>query len=98
MKKTTISIAFIVLLFLSPFIFWLLQGNEPLNVAIIDKTVPSEEYREHKGLTWVLNHQRYVKEDESDYLADTDYFGFMPDETKKDYEVRALKKWGPAMI
>lgn len=94
MKKTTISIALIVLLFLSPFIFWLLQGNEPLNVAIIDKTVPSEEYREHKGLTWVLNHQRYVKEDESDYLADTDYFGFMPDEAEKDYEIRGVEEMG----
>ena len=94
MKKTTISIALIVLLFLSPFIFWLLQGKEPLNVAIIDKTVPSEEYREHKGLTWVLNHQRYAKEDESDYLADTDYFGFMPDEAEKDYEIRGVEEMG----
>ena len=94
MKKTFIGAAIVLLLLLIPFIVWLAQGSEPLKVAIVDKTVPSENYREHKGLTWVLNHNRYVKEDESDYLADADYFGFMPDEAEKDYEIRGVEELG----
>lgn len=94
MKKTIVSIAILLLLLLSPFVIWLIQGSEPLNVAIIDKTVPSENYREHKGLTWILNHNQYVKVDESDYLADADYFGFMPNEAEKDYEVRGVEELG----
>ncbi|MEZ0480054.1 hypothetical protein [Planococcus sp. SSTMD024] len=94
MKKAFIGAAIALLLLLSPFIIWLAQGSEPLNVAIVDKTVPSENYREHKGLTWVLNHNRYVKDDESGYRADADYFGFMPDEAEKDYEIRGVEELG----
>ncbi|MDS9201593.1 hypothetical protein RLM19_00730, partial [Streptococcus pneumoniae] len=43
---------------------------------------------------WVLNHNRYVKEDETGYRAADDYFGFMPNETEKDYEIRGVEELG----
>ncbi|WP_236610108.1 hypothetical protein [Planococcus halocryophilus] len=61
-----------------------------VNIAIIDKTVPTESYREHKGLTWLLNHQRYVPESEEAYNATTDYYGFVPDEKDESYTIRDL--------
>lgn len=94
MKKTIIGAVAVLLLLLLPFAIWWFQGSERLKVAIIDKTVPSENYREHKGLTWVLNHNRYVKEDETGYRAADDYFGFMPNETEKDYEIRGVEELG----
>lgn len=94
MKKSFIGLALVLSLLLLPVGLWWLQGSEPLNVAIIDKTVPAENYREHKGLTWVLNHNRYVKEDESDYRADADYFGFMPDEAGESYGIRGIEELG----
>lgn len=89
MKKSYFGILAIGMLALLPFVFWWFQGQQ-LEVAIIDKTVPAENYREHKGLSWILNQQRYLKEDGSNYRADGDYFGFMPNESEQSYRIREI--------
>ena len=90
MKKILIGISGLLLLLLLPLLVWWLQEDKPLKVAIIDKTVPTESYREHKGLSWILNHGRHSKEDGARYQAESDYFGFMPDEKEEDYQVRNI--------
>ncbi|MGC5326113.1 hypothetical protein ACPW7N_11610 [Brevibacillus sp. SYSU BS000544] len=46
---------------------------------ILDKTVPNQDYREHKGLMWALNHYKVLnKETGSSFRYDQDYFGFFP--------------------
>jgi len=75
-----------VIILLLPFFLWLAQPVNPLNILIVDKTVPTDSYREHKGLMWILNHKKYfhVKYFESaiekivPYEFDTDYAGFFP--------------------
>src|SRR5690606_32723844 len=90
MKKILIRMSGLLLLLLLPLLVWWLQEDKPLKVAIIDKTVPTESYREHKGLSWILNHGRHSKEDGARYQAESDYFGFMPDEKEEDYQVRNI--------
>lgn len=90
MKKILLGISGLLLLLLLPLIIWLLQEDKPMKVAIIDKTVPTENYREHKGLSWILNHDQYGKEDGVRYEAARDYYGFMPDEKEQDYQIRDI--------
>ena len=67
----------------SPYWLWKLKPETTLNVLIINKTVPDETYREHAGLVWLLNQQKYVKQDGSRYDVKTDYVGFVP-KTKQE--------------
>src|SRR5690606_18618460 len=88
MKKTLLSITAIIILLLLPVLVWFFKEEKIVNIAIIDKTVPTESYREHKGLTWLLNHHRYVTESGEGYKADMDYYGFVPDEGAESYTTR----------
>jgi hypothetical protein len=70
----------LLLLISSPFWVWQLKNERSLNLLIIDKTVPDETYREHKGLVWILNQQKYLNKDGSQYELSEDYAGFVPGE------------------
>ncbi|MCD8511325.1 MAG: hypothetical protein LRY73_16640 [Bacillus sp. (in: Bacteria)] len=81
MKKvlTYIIIFLAILAIASPFLAWHAREDVKLNVAILDKTVPDESYREHAGLTWLLNNQKYVQRGTmSRYNVKEDYYGFFP--------------------
>lgn len=47
-------------------------------MLVIDKTVPDDTYREHKGLMWLLNQQKYVQSNGEPYRLKEDYVGFVP--------------------
>ncbi len=70
---------------------WRFIEEKPLNVTILDNTVPDKTFREHRGLIWLLNNQKYIKEDNSQYKMETDYFGFFPKENK-EYDIKLLPK------
>lgn len=75
------SIIFIIatVLFL-PVILWFIKPEFELNVAIIDKTVPNIEYREHEGLVWVLNNEKFINPvSQKPYSYEKDYYGFFPE-------------------
>lgn len=75
------SIIFIIatVLFL-PVILWFIKPAFELNVAIIDKTVPNIEYREHEGLVWVLNNEKFINPvSQKPYSYEKDYYGFFPE-------------------
>ncbi|OJF92550.1 hypothetical protein [Alkalibacterium sp. 20] len=91
MKKKIIYIgilAVIGLLFL-PFVLWQVDSGEELQVLIMDKTVPDQTYREHKGITWGLNHYKYLKADNSEYDLTQDYVGFHP-QAENNYEITSI--------
>ncbi|VEF49512.1 glycosyl transferase family protein [Bacillus freudenreichii] len=73
-----------------PIILWFLQPDKNLQVAIIDKTVPDETFREHLGITWLLNHLKFTDEKTNELDASSNYFGFQPDQGKESYEIRPL--------
>lgn len=80
-----------VLLLTSPFWLWMLQPSKKLNMLIMDKTVPNQSYREHKGLVWILNNMKYVRDGGQSYSTSTDYKGFIPEPDKK-YRITPLPK------
>ncbi len=60
-------------------IIWHLEQERPLQVTILDKTVPDTSYREHKGVMWILNNLRYVNSATgSPFRYHQDYYGFFP--------------------
>ena len=94
MKKQTnliiYSVLFIIIL-TSPFWLWKIEPSKKLNVLIVDKTVPNPTYREHKGLVWILNNAKYLKNGQKPYSEKQDYKGFVP-ETEKKYTIDPLPK------
>lgn len=90
MKRIILMAVSILFVCALPVVFWHFQKIEPLSVVIIDKTVPTENYREHHGLTWLLNFSRYVKEDGVRYTKESDFYGFAPDDKEQEYSVRPL--------
>jgi hypothetical protein len=92
MKKTllivVIILAVIIALPVINLIRWSVQPKKPLDVIIVDKTVPSPEREHHKSFSWILTNNRFVKkENHSSYSYTKDYYGFFPQRPIKD------KKW-----
>lgn len=92
MKYLVILFCVVLFLALLPVMFWQFGAEKPLEVAILDKTVPNETRREHHGLVYLLNHLRYVKADGSPYALETDYFGFYPDDSARTHTERPLPR------
>ncbi len=83
MKKPLLIIIIVILLILAvPFIFylsWSFQDKKPIDIAILDKTVPTLERLNHKSLTWIITNSRFVRKDKKkSYSYKKDYYGFAP--------------------
>jgi hypothetical protein len=94
MKKQTYLIIYTIVLIViitSPFWLWKIQPSNKLNVLILDKTVPNQSYREHKGLVWILNNAKYFKNGNQPYSKVADYKGFEPLKDQK-YSISSLPK------
>lgn len=92
MKKTllivVIILAVIIALPVINLIRWSVESKKPLDVIIVDKTVPTLEREHHKSFSWVLTNNRFVnKENNSIYSYTKDYYGFYPQHPIRD------KKW-----
>ena len=87
------ALALVALVPLTPRIIWSSQPEHRRTVVIVDKTVASaDDYSEHAGLTWLLNHERIVqgagnRDPGERFSAATDYAGHVPGRAK----LRALK-------
>ncbi|CAM3914304.1 hypothetical protein [Alkalicoccus chagannorensis] len=90
MKSVIITVGIFSSLLLLPWLVWLMQDETPLSVAVINKTVAEEDYREHQAVHWLLNHRKYTQPDGSGYKAGTDYYGVHPDNTAETYETSAV--------
>ena len=92
MKKTllivVIILAVIIALPVINLIRWSLQSKKPLDIIIVDKTVPTLDREHHKSFDWILTHERFVKkESKTSYSYKKDYYGFFPQRPLRD------KKW-----
>ncbi|OEH94296.1 hypothetical protein [Bacillus solimangrovi] len=75
---------FLLCLYFYPFLSWYFMNEKPLSISVIDKTVPRNDYREHRGFFWVLNHMKVRKHTEEKYEIDKDYYGYDPETYKGD--------------
>ena len=82
MKKPLLIVVIVLVVILAlpviNFVRWTFQAKKPLDIIILDKTVPTLERINHKSLTWVLTNERFVKPNKSSYSYTKDYYGFFP--------------------
>jgi hypothetical protein len=82
--KKTLLIVFLILAVLIALpvinlIRWDFQEKKPIDIILVDKTVPTLERDHHKSFSWILINGRFVKkEDNSSYSYIKDYYGFSP--------------------
>ncbi len=87
---TVSAIITLIVGILGPFCVWQLKRKIPLNIWVLDKTVPDQENEEHGGITWVLDHMKVsYPENNKLYHSEEDYYGFFPKENSQ-YKVRNL--------
>ena len=83
MKKTLLIVAIILaVLIVLPFINlirWTFQTKKPIDIILVDKTVPTVDREKHKSFDWILTNERFVKKgSKSSYSYRKDYYGFSP--------------------
>jgi hypothetical protein len=83
MKKAllivVIILAVVIALPVINLIRWTFQTKKPLDIILVDKTVPNPNREKHKSFNWILTNERFVKkETRSSYSYIKDYYGFTP--------------------
>jgi hypothetical protein len=83
MKKPLLIVIIILVVILAlpviNLLRWTFQTKKPLDIIIVDKTVPTLEREKHKSFNWILTNERFVKQvKKSSYSSAKDYFGFKP--------------------
>jgi hypothetical protein len=92
MKKTLLIVVIILAVILAlpviNLIRWTFQPKKPMDIILVDKTVPTLDLEKHKSFDWILTNDRFVKKDnKSSYSYRKDYYGFIPKRPLRD------KKW-----
>ncbi len=83
MKKPLLVIIIILVVVLAipavSFIRWAFQEKKPMNILILDKTVPTLDRNGHRSLVYVLTNDRFVRKDKGgSFSTAKDYYGFIP--------------------
>lgn len=94
MKKSGYLIILLAILLLLPVMghfLWMVQKQKPLNLMIVNKTVPSSSENEVKSLNWVLNYEKVSKTGNEAYDFSKDYFGYHPDALNQERAIRAYR-------
>ena len=101
MKKPLIIAIILVVILILPFISfirWGFQNKKPMDIVILNKTVPTPDRLKHKSFNWILTNERFVKKArKSSYSYKKDYYGFAPTRplkekgyTKKEYRLSEM--------
>ena len=98
-KKNRIRISWrgllAIIIFLLPFwmlVVWFFMPGRKLLIAIVDKTVVEYPGQEHISLHWILNQEKFLKNNTERYHPDKDYFGFFPLEDER-YKLKGLERF-----
>ncbi|MRX73113.1 hypothetical protein GJU40_13270 [Bacillus lacus] len=78
-KKTAVAagITLAAAIITAPFWTWTMKDSKTADVLIVNYTVPDTSFREHRGLTWLLNNLKITKGDGKRYKEE-DYSGYAP--------------------
>jgi len=95
-KGKILMIIFFFTVLLLPLIIWHFNTPEILDIVIIDKTVPNQDFREHKALTWILGNQKITNINNNYYDVEKDYYGYFPE--NKEIRVFDLNEEYPDLI
>ena len=100
-KPLLITIIVLIVILILPainFFRWSFQPKKPIDIVILDKTVPTLDRLNHRSFNWILTNERFVKkENKSSYSYRKDYYGFSPTRplkekgfTKKEYHLSEM--------
>ncbi|BFG71156.1 hypothetical protein KACHI17_20370 [Sediminibacterium sp. KACHI17] len=78
-------------------VVWFFLPGRKLLIAIVDKTVVEYPGQEHLSLHWVLNQEKFLKNNTERYEPDKDYFGFFPLEDEK-YKLKGLERFDSTQL
>ncbi len=76
---------------------WVIQSERPLNLLVLDKTVPDFKRQEHRALAWVLLHRKFTGPTGKLFDINRDYFGFFPLENEQ-YRLNGLEQFDSTQI
>jgi len=63
------------------YLIWLLYPAKKMEILVIDKTVPTDSYQEHRSIFWALEYLKFQNKEGDFYDEGKDYLGFFPDKT-----------------
>lgn len=83
MKRPLLIVIVILVVILATPVYsvvkWALQEKKPMNILVLNKTVPSLDRVTHRSLFWILHNERFVdREKKNSYSYRKDYYGFYP--------------------
>ena len=87
----------VVLLPLWMWLAWCWTPKRQLIVAIIDKTVLTQQAQEHISLNWILNQERFTRNKTDLYQRSRDYYGFFPSDGDK-FRLRGLERFSEEQL
>lgn len=82
MYKRILILISCIFIFFIPRIIWMMSEKYAIDILVVDKTVPTTEYKEHLGLYWILHQERISKDNGEFYDFAIDYHGYDPYEQK----------------
>ncbi|NGP45356.1 hypothetical protein G4V62_10470 [Bacillaceae bacterium SIJ1] len=90
MKRLFVIFAILFIIFL-PRIIWMVKEETPLDIFVVDKTVPKTDYREHNGLFMILENKKIIHDSGSfrgqNYDLGRDYFGYDPYDQEESHKL-----------
>jgi hypothetical protein len=69
-----------------PLIRFACKPRLPVVTSVYNKTVPNQEYREHKGLLWYLKQKKTISDEGKTFQYDSSYYGLHWDKDNSYYE------------
>jgi hypothetical protein len=94
MKTFKILLGIIAVLILIPVagrLIWYVKKSRPMEIMIMNKTVPKANRNEVKSLNWVLNNKKFRKADGDNYDYFRDYYGYHPDAPGESWLIRSFR-------
>jgi len=91
MKKTLLIVVIILAVLIAlpviNLVRWTFQTKKPMDIILVDKTVPNLDREKHKSFNWILTNERFVKKGKNtSYSYRKDYFGFYPQRPLRDHQ------------
>lgn len=91
-QKYIFVLLILVLIPLISYGTWFFYPSHSLDVLVIDKSVPTDSYQEHKSIFWVLEHNKFISKNGELYKMNEDYQGFFPDNSPGHGKIKDLSK------
>lgn len=91
MKRPLLIVIILLVIILAypafSFFKWAFQDKKPMNILVLNKTVPTLDRATHRSLFWIFNNERFVKKDKKrSYSYRKDYYGFYPLKPMREYQ------------